>query len=72
MEPYVADPDIGYIALRHRATGLVVVLTAPDGALSGTLAVGQGRWRSVKPRVPVKRMRGRSTTWRSLYPTARR
>jgi len=41
MEPYVADPEIGYIALRHRATGLVVVLTAPDGALSGTLAVGQ-------------------------------
>lgn len=27
LEPYAADPEIGYVALRHRGAGLVVVLT---------------------------------------------
>ena len=32
LEPFAADPDIGYVALRHRAAGVVVVLTeVPDG-----------------------------------------
>jgi len=28
LEPYVEDPDNGYVALRHRTAGIVVVLTA--------------------------------------------
>jgi catechol-2,3-dioxygenase len=31
LEPFVADPEIGYVALRHRAAGLVVVLTRRSG-----------------------------------------
>jgi len=37
LEPFVSDPEIGYEALRHRPTGVVIVLTrrvggAPDHA----------------------------------------
>ena len=32
LESYVADPDIGYVALRHRSARVVIVLTArPSG-----------------------------------------
>ncbi len=35
LEPFVADPDIGYVALRHRGAGVVIVLTSQtDGARS--------------------------------------
>jgi glyoxylase I family protein len=34
LEPYVEDPDNGYVALRHRAAKIVIVLTTgpPDAA----------------------------------------
>ena len=32
LEPFVADPAIGYVALRHRSARLVVVLTRRTGA----------------------------------------
>ena len=28
LEPFDSDAEIGYVALRHRASGIVVVLTA--------------------------------------------
>ena len=28
LEPFQADPDIGYAALRHRSAGIVIVLSA--------------------------------------------
>jgi glyoxylase I family protein len=28
LVPYASDPEIGYVALRHRGVGIVVVLTA--------------------------------------------
>jgi catechol-2,3-dioxygenase len=31
LEPFVADPQVGYVALRHRPSRLVVVLTLTDG-----------------------------------------
>ncbi len=31
LEPYAADPTIGYVALTHREARLVVVLTRRDG-----------------------------------------
>jgi glyoxylase I family protein len=31
LEPFAADPEIGYVALTHRAARLVVVLTRRDG-----------------------------------------
>ena len=31
LEPFAADPEIGYVALRHRGAGLVVVLTRRPG-----------------------------------------
>jgi len=38
LEPYVADLDNGYVALRHRRAGLVVVLTSdPETHDSGRL-----------------------------------
>jgi catechol-2,3-dioxygenase len=30
LEPFAADPDVGYVALTHRAARLVVVLTRRD------------------------------------------
>ena len=36
LEPFRADPSIGYVALRHPASGIVVVLTADPS----------GEWRS--------------------------
>jgi len=42
LEPFVEDPDNGYIALRHRAAKLVIVLTAgPDRESSGALDRGR-------------------------------
>lgn len=32
LEPFAADPSIGYVALTHRAARLVVVLTRREGA----------------------------------------
>jgi glyoxylase I family protein len=32
LESYVADPDIGYVALRHRSARVVIVLTARPSA----------------------------------------
>ena len=34
LEPYVEDPDNGYIALRHRGAKIVIVLTSATQALS--------------------------------------
>jgi catechol-2,3-dioxygenase len=31
LEPFDADPEIGYVALRHRPSGVVIVLTRRDG-----------------------------------------
>ncbi|HEY7948801.1 MAG TPA: VOC family protein [Acidimicrobiales bacterium] len=48
LETYVEDLDIGYVALRHRAARLVVVLTAgpdvvpPDHESQGARRDGQG------------------------------
>lgn len=28
LEPFRSDPDVGYVALRHAASGIVIVLTA--------------------------------------------
>lgn len=39
LEPFRADADIGYVALRHRASGIVIVLTADP---SGTWDAGGG------------------------------
>ncbi len=33
LEPFAADPAVGYVALSHRAARLVVVLTRRDGGL---------------------------------------
>ena len=40
LEPYVADVENGYVALRHRGARLVVVLTSAPG---GTTGDGSGR-----------------------------
>ena len=40
LEPYVADPEIGYVALRHRTARLVVVLTAQKGAAPDRVTAG--------------------------------
>ena len=32
LEPYAEDPGVGYVALRHRGSGMVVVLTSGAGA----------------------------------------
>lgn len=32
LEPFDSDPEIGYVALRHRPSGVVMVLTRRDGA----------------------------------------
>ena len=39
LEPFRADPDIGYVALRHGTSGIVIVLTADT---SGTWDSGSG------------------------------
>jgi catechol-2,3-dioxygenase len=31
LEPFRSDPAVGYVALRHRPTGVVIVLTATPG-----------------------------------------
>ncbi len=31
LEPFDSDPEIGYVALRHRPSGVVIVLTRRDG-----------------------------------------
>lgn len=31
LEPFASDPAVGYVALRHRPSGFVVVLTERDG-----------------------------------------
>jgi glyoxylase I family protein len=42
LEPYVEDPDNGYIALRHRAAKIVIVLTsAPHGVSVDGLPTGR-------------------------------
>jgi glyoxylase I family protein len=42
LEPYVEDPDNGYIALRHRAAKVVIVLTsAPETASVDGLDAGR-------------------------------
>ncbi len=43
LVPFADDPDIGYVALRHRGGRFVVVLTraaAPDGPSNGAAGVG--------------------------------
>ncbi len=31
LEPFDSDPEIGYVALRHRPSGVVIVLTRREG-----------------------------------------
>jgi catechol-2,3-dioxygenase len=31
LVPFASDPDIGYVALRHRPSGVVIVLTRREG-----------------------------------------
>ena len=38
LQPFADDPDIGYVALRHRAAGFVVVLTGAPTASGRTHA----------------------------------
>jgi glyoxylase I family protein len=40
LEPFVADADIGYVALRHRGAGVVVVLTTRTDDASGAMVGG--------------------------------
>lgn len=47
LEPYVADPEIGYVALRHRGARLVIVLTtqkraAPSRVTAGPAGMNEG------------------------------
>jgi catechol-2,3-dioxygenase len=40
LEPFASDPAEGYIALRHRPSGVVVVLTERDGEARADAQVG--------------------------------
>jgi glyoxylase I family protein len=41
LQPVAEDPDIGYVALRHRGARLVVVLTSGPGRPASEPTVGQ-------------------------------
>ena len=49
LEPFAANPDIGYVALRHRAARLVVVLTRRSDRPVRRTPGGRGRRHRGRP-----------------------